>query len=253
VQQRAECLAAEIFIGGPVKDFDKVGRLQLEVLLQEGAQPTSKVLDVGCGALRAGYWLLHFLEPGCYFGIEPNQKMLQAGIEYILEPGLLNRAKPKFSSAEEFDFTVFGTTFDFVLARSIWTHASKEQICSMLSSFVRTASPAGVFLTSYRPASLSARGTRRSPAAERLASRWALAARVPSLAPLVPSIGAAMWDYRAAEWVGQSHKSSLPGMVHHSFRWIAHECARRGLRVRELGYGVVNHQRWLRIERRPAG
>src|SRR5262249_40499575 len=179
--------------------------------------------------------------------------MLQAGIEYILEPGLLNRAKPKFSSAEEFDFTVFGTTFDFVLARSIWTHASKEQICSMLSSFVRTASPAGVFLTSYRPASLSARGTRRSPAAERLASRWALAARVPSPAPLVPSIGAAMWDYRAAEWVGQSHKSSLPGMVHHSFRWIAHECARRGLRVRELGYGVVNHQRWLRIERRPAG
>src|SRR5262249_61070525 len=112
---------------------------------------------------------------------------------------------------------------------------------------------AGVFLPWARPEGWSARGTGRSPGAGGRGSRWALAARVPSLAPLVPSIGAAMWDYRAAEWVGQSHKSSLPGMVHHSFRWIAHECARRGLRVRELGYGVVNHQRWLRIERRPAG
>lgn len=53
VQQRAERLAAEMFTGGPVKYFEQIGRLQLEVLLHEGLQPTSKVLDIGCGALRA--------------------------------------------------------------------------------------------------------------------------------------------------------------------------------------------------------
>jgi hypothetical protein len=48
-----------------------------------------KVLDLGCGCLRGGYWLIHLLEPGCYCGIEPNQVMLAAGIEHLLEPELL--------------------------------------------------------------------------------------------------------------------------------------------------------------------
>lgn len=251
VQQRAERLAAEMFIGGPVKWFEQAGRMQFEVLLHEGLQPTSKVLDVGCGALRAGYWLLHFLEPGCYFGIEPNQTMLQAGIDRILEPGLLERSKPTFSSLENFDFSTFGTRFDFVLARSIWTHASKAQICDMLDSFASTASRTGVFLTSYRPASLVAVATRRAPVTERLASRMAFAATAPSLAGSIPSIGERIWNYQNNAWVGRSHQSNRPGMVRHSFRWIAHECIRRGLIARELGYGTMNHQRWIRIERRP--
>jgi hypothetical protein len=37
------------------------------------------VLDVGCGALRVGYWLIHFLEPENYYGIEPKKRMLGTG------------------------------------------------------------------------------------------------------------------------------------------------------------------------------
>jgi hypothetical protein len=44
-----------MFVGGPVKDFEKLGRLQLMLLLQEGVYPHSKVLDIGCGCLRGGY------------------------------------------------------------------------------------------------------------------------------------------------------------------------------------------------------
>lgn len=109
-----------------------------------------------------------------------------------------------------------------------------------------------MFLTSYRPASLVAVATRRAPvAAERLVSRTALAATAPSLAGLIPSIGEKIWDYQENAWVGQNHQSNRPGMVRHSFRSIAHECIRRGLTARELGYGMMNHQRWIRIERRP--
>lgn len=252
IQERGEYLAAKVFTGGPVKYFEQAGRLQFEVLIHEGLRPRSKVLDVGCGALRAGYWLLHFLEPGCYFGIEPNQTMLQAGIENVLEPGLVDRSKPKFSSREDFDFTIFETQFDFVLARSIWTHASKAQICRMLDSFVSATSQTGVFLTSYRPASLVAVGTSRTPLAERLAARMAIASTAPSLSPLIPGIGERRWDYQDDAWLGQSHRSNLPGMVRHSFRWIARECIRRGLIARELGYGVMNHQRWIRIDHRPS-
>src|SRR3954454_18606924 len=72
IQERAAQLkAAGGFLGGPFEDFERVGRLQLVTLVQQGLNPSSKVLDVGCGSLRAGYWLMNFLEPGGYHGIEP--------------------------------------------------------------------------------------------------------------------------------------------------------------------------------------
>jgi hypothetical protein len=98
------------------------------LLLKEGLYPESKVLDIGCGCLRVGYWLIHFLNPRCYFGMEPNRRMLEAGIEKILEPGLIDLKRPRFDCNADFDFSVFGERFDFFVARSIWTHASKTQI-----------------------------------------------------------------------------------------------------------------------------
>jgi hypothetical protein len=44
------------------------GRLQFAMLIREGVYPSSKVLDIGCGCLRGGYWLIHFLGS---FGLEP--------------------------------------------------------------------------------------------------------------------------------------------------------------------------------------
>jgi hypothetical protein len=83
--------------------------LQLVTLLQEGLQPHSKVLDVGCGCLRGGYWFIHFLNPRCYFGIEPNREMLQVGLDHILEPGLTDLAGPSFSHNDDFDLSVFSS------------------------------------------------------------------------------------------------------------------------------------------------
>ena len=71
LEERVLELAKTTFLGGPADDFERVGRLGFTVLLQEGLRPSSRVLDVGCGALRLGYWLLRFLDPGRYFGIDP--------------------------------------------------------------------------------------------------------------------------------------------------------------------------------------
>jgi hypothetical protein len=73
IQKKAETLSEQTFLGFPSADFEKAGREQLSYLLLAGLNPDSKVVDVGCGVLRAGYWLIHFLDPGCYFGIEPHR------------------------------------------------------------------------------------------------------------------------------------------------------------------------------------
>ena len=108
LQARAERLAETRFLGGPTWTFERVGRHGLEVLLEEGLTPYSRVLDVGCGALRLGYWLMRLLEPGHYFGIEPNREMLDVGLRELVEPDVVEHADAHFSANEDFDFTVFG-------------------------------------------------------------------------------------------------------------------------------------------------
>lgn len=209
--------AAGVFLGGPAKLFSTAGQKQLTTLLSMGLTPDSKVLDIGCGCLRGGYWLIHLLENGNYFGIEPNIEMLEAGIQILLEPGLTDLKNPTFDNNTTFDFAVFGEKFDFFVARSIWTHASKQQIESMLDGFVSTANPRAIFLASYRRASFFKK------------------------------------DYQGTEWVGISHDSDKPGMVHHRFEWIQKACTVRQLAAEEIHGEAYNfgNQTWIKIKHKP--
>jgi SAM-dependent methyltransferase len=235
LQDRAEYLASlNIFVGGPVADFERIGRLQLEMMIHEGLYPTSNVLDVGCGCLRGGYWVMHFVDPGHYFGIEPWDECLQAGLEHIVEPQLLEQAKPTFTKNEDFDFSVFGQTFDFVVARSVWTHASKPQIEQMLDSFRDTGRQGAVFLVSYLPAATVPERIRRPLAQATNGLRRA----VPSLQRVIPG-----------RWDRPDHQGGWSSpVIGHSREWLLDACARRGLKLRELDYGVMNGQVWLRID-----
>ena len=212
LQAKAEKAGAGEFLGVPLERFETRGREQLIYLLRAGLTPSSKVVDLGCGVLRGGYWLVHFLDSGCYCGIEPHQGRLRIGIESILEPETLHIKQPRFDSNALFDTSVFGEKFDFFLAYSIWTHASKRQIVMMLESFLRDSTETGVFLLTYLPPT------------------WR------------------RHDYRDAQWVGTSHESRIPGCIHHSYRWINATCAAKGLAVRKLSQDTQGHF-WLEIRK----
>jgi SAM-dependent methyltransferase len=246
LQERAERIAQTTWLGGPPHLFEEIGRMGFSLLLREGLRPNSRVLDVGCGALRLGYWLMRFLEPGCYFGIEPQQDMLAVGLEQIVEPEIVARADAHFDANEDFDFSVFGEPFDFVFARSIWTHASKPQIGAMLSSFAANSTPAGVFLTSYKPASTFALAAQAVPALAPLARTMPLATLSPALAQHLPAVLPG-YDYQGETWVGKDNHSKQSGLVRHRFRWIAEEAQRHGLVARQMPYKVMTNQYWLRI------
>jgi SAM-dependent methyltransferase len=198
LQHRGEQLAAKNFLGGPVETFEAIGRLQLITLLRCGIYPDSRVLDLGCGSLRGGYWLINFLRPDRYFGIEPNTRMLEIGKEEILGAELIAEKRPRFLTNDRFDHTEFETQFDFFLARSVWTHASREQIRTMLNAFAAHGAEDAVFLTSYLPTGPGEKG------------------------------------YTDDAWVGRSHETDSRGVVLHDFAWIEQECQQRDFEVREL-------------------
>ena len=150
IQAIGEGLAASgVPTGGPVEVYEAIGRHVFIRLVELGLLPESRVLDVGCGGLRCGYWLIHFLAPERYFGIEPNETMLEAARQRLLEPGLIDEKRPRFDSNRRFDFGVFGQKFDFVVARSIWSHASLQQIASMLEQFLAHTRDGAMFLASF--------------------------------------------------------------------------------------------------------
>ena len=212
LQNRADLLRKGQFLGVPFDDFDRGGREQLIFLLMNGLRPDSQVLDLGCGVLRGGYWLIHFLDAGGYHGIEPHAERLEIGTTVILESETLRLKEPLFDSNATFDTDAFGKKFDFFLAYSIWTHAPKHQIEVMLDGFVRNSRDDAAFLASILPARRKAD------------------------------------DYTGDKWFGTSHDSHVPGCIRHSFSWIREACSRRGLHVQMVGRDWIG-QIWLRVDR----
>jgi SAM-dependent methyltransferase len=137
------------YTGGPQRDFERVGRDCFITLLENGLRPDHKLLDLGCGALRLGYWFVRFLDAGNYCGIEPVAKMLEPGKLYSLGEELIAAKRPRFSNNAECEFGSFGVRFDFVVARSILTHTTPGMLRKILSEFSRHAAPGGKFIASY--------------------------------------------------------------------------------------------------------
>lgn len=205
----------ESFLGGPPELFDTAGREQLIVLLEHGLEYTSKVLDIGCGCLRGGRWIIPVLERGHYFGIEPQRAMVAKGLERFVDSKIIEIKAPRFDYNDRFDFSIFQQTFTHFMARSIWTHASKSQIENMLDGIVAWGEPGAVLLTSFLPAKIFSR----------------------------------RHDYKGDEWVGRSHTSEVAGMVAHSYRWIKRACTSRGLKSRLVRRAPVGGQFWIAVSR----
>ena len=122
VQARAEeMISRHGFLGVPVETFEQAGREQLITLLSEGLNPESRVLDIGCGCLRTAYWLVRFLDRGCYHGIEPARQRVEYGLRYLFTPQEIALKEPRFDFNSHFDSSVFGARFEFFIVRSIWT------------------------------------------------------------------------------------------------------------------------------------
>ncbi len=134
---------AGIWAGGPGFKFEGVGRETLAAAIKYGLDPDHKVLDVGAGSLRVGWWLLHYVEPENYHAIEPVKNRVDTAAAMI-------GADIHVYYNTDWEFPP--VDFDFVIARSIWTHASKWMISKMLAEFADNSAPNARFLASVLPA-----------------------------------------------------------------------------------------------------
>ena len=134
--------------------WEEVGRLQFEFLKQHGMQPSTRLLDIGCGCFRGGVHLVHYLDPAGYYGIDISQEMLDAGYERELSPLGLDAKLPRENllCSGDFEFARFGVQFDMALAQSLFTHLPLNHIRLCMERLTTVMRPdaslfATVFLT----------------------------------------------------------------------------------------------------------
>jgi hypothetical protein len=265
LQERADALGRAIYLGGSPLRFEEDGRQILISLIRRGLTFDSPLIDVGCGALRGGYWLIHFLDPDRYHGIEPVGRRVDEARRALLEPGVEEQKRPRFANNADWDLGVFGIAPRFVVARSIWSHAPKSAIAALLDSFAKVAAPDGLLLASYVPAVRAPRATSGlAGVADRVRRELSsIAARRRSRGrAIVPGSRAAKRQQRIA---AKHHKAgAVPrtdylgddwgnpeegGLVAHRFEWIADQCTRRGLVATESKADRFGVQTWVEIRR----
>ncbi len=192
---------AGLYAGGPT-EYTDVGRRTLAKAIDVGLTPDGKVLDIGAGSLRIGWWLLQYIDASNYWVIEPARERVDAAAKAL---GV------DIHLFYNYDFEFPSTGFDLVLARSIWTHASKAMISKMLSEFAEKAEPDGKFLASIYFAN--------NPEG----------------------------DYKGEEWIGMDRVHNGMRIVFHLRDWVEAEAAKHGLKMTVAE--ELHGQTWVVLER----
>lgn len=123
--------------------------MQFNLLTYLGLREHHHLLDIGCGSLRAGRLFIPYLLPGRYYGLEPEQWLLREGIRKETGEDLIRLKAPTFRHDHDFRLTAFGQTFDYILANSIFSHATQEQVTVCLQEAAKVLNPSGIFAATF--------------------------------------------------------------------------------------------------------
>jgi SAM-dependent methyltransferase len=132
-------------VGG---QWEKIGKLQFDFLVEQGLKPESYLLDVGCGSLRGGIHFISYLQPGHYFGIDIDKALLDAGSTELKKLNLISK-NPILVEMEDFDFRSLNQTFDCALAQSVFTHLPLNSIMRCIMNIEKVLVPGGRFYATF--------------------------------------------------------------------------------------------------------
>jgi SAM-dependent methyltransferase len=137
---------------GPPEDYDLIAAMTFNLLTTLGLRQHHSLLDVGCGSLRIGRLLIPYLNRGKYFGVEPNEWLVEEGIKRELGEALLEIKCPRFLFSDSPE--VIGQakiSFDFALAQSIFSHAGLDVTKNWLGAISRSLAEDGALVATFLP------------------------------------------------------------------------------------------------------
>ena len=135
---------------GPPEDYDLIAAMTFNLLTTLGLRQQHSLLDIGCGSLRIGRLLIPYLNQGKYFGVEPNEWLVDEGIRRELGETLVHIKRPTFLFSGSPDTIMQAkTAFDFAVAQSIFSHCGLDLIKGWLSAISRSLAQDGALVATF--------------------------------------------------------------------------------------------------------
>ncbi len=135
---------------GPPEDYDLIAAMTFNLLTTLGLRQHHSLLDIGCGSLRIGRLLIPYLNRGKYFGVEPNEWLVDEGIRRELGETLVQIKRPTFFFSDSPDTIAEAkVAFDFALAQSIFSHCGLDLIKRWLSAISCSLAQDGVLAATF--------------------------------------------------------------------------------------------------------
>jgi SAM-dependent methyltransferase len=123
----------------------QIGTLQFDYLLGHGLKPPMRMLEIGCGNLRAGRLFAEYLDAGNYYGVDISPDILLAAQRVVADYGLQAKL-PHLALVGNLrlEFLPDGH-FDVVHAHSVFSHSPLSVIDECLAHVGRVMAPGGFF------------------------------------------------------------------------------------------------------------
>jgi ubiquinone/menaquinone biosynthesis C-methylase UbiE len=123
----------------------KIGQMQFDYLAGHGLKPDMRMLDIGCGNLRAGRLFIDYLDSGNYYGTDISPDILLAAERTVVEFGLQQKL-PYLSLTSDLKLEFLPDSyFDIIHAHSVFSHSPLSVIDECLAHVGRIMVPGGFF------------------------------------------------------------------------------------------------------------
>ena len=131
--------------------WDVIGPLQFEFMKKQGLNPEHRLLDIGCGSLRAGRFFISYLNAHGYLGLDVDEALVKTGLATEIDPAVAQEKQPEFAFNFEFKFP-FARKPDFAIAQSVFTHLTPAQMETCLTN-LRAFAPECRFYVTFNESS----------------------------------------------------------------------------------------------------
>lgn len=122
-----------------------LGQMQFDYLVKHGLKPEHRMLDIGCGNLRAGWRFIDYLHTGNYYGIDISPDILIAAKGTLTDQELQQKL-PHLTLTKDLTFDFLpADSFDVVHAHSVFSHSPLPVIDEAFAHVGRILAPGGFF------------------------------------------------------------------------------------------------------------
>jgi SAM-dependent methyltransferase len=136
----------EAAVGSPTRErWLKLGQMQFDYLLKHGLKPGDRILEIGCGNLRAGWRFIDYLDAGNYYGIDISPDILLAAQHTLVRQDLRDKL-PHLTLVNDLKLDFLPSRhFTVVHAHSVFSHSPIHVIDECLAHVGRVLAPDGFF------------------------------------------------------------------------------------------------------------